>query len=74
MRNVLRLQQRFIHLYKHKYISHQIYYHKPLSLTLPLQLRYSSNMAEKEQNSKGLAEKVKNIALGGTINEQGADN
>ena len=67
MRNVLRLQQRVIHFYKHKYVNHHIYCNKPLSLTLPLQLRYSSNMAEKEQNSESLHEKVKNIALGGTI-------
>jgi hypothetical protein len=72
MRNVLRLQQ-LIHLCKHKYISRHIY-NKPLSLTLHLQLRYSSNMAEKEQNSQGLVEKVKNIALGGTIDGQVADN
>ena len=68
MRNVLRLHQRVIHLCKHRYISHHIYYNKPLSLTLSLQLRYSSNMAEKEQNSEALLEKVKNMALGGTIN------
>jgi hypothetical protein len=64
MRNVLRLQQRVIHLYKHKYISHHIYCNKPLSLTLPLQSRYSSSMAEKKQNPEGLLEKVKDIALG----------
>jgi len=74
MRNVLRLQQRVIHLYWHRYINHHIYYNRPLSLTLPLQLRYSSNMAEKEQNSEGLTQKVKNITLGRTINGKVADN
>lgn len=64
MRNVLRLPQRVIHLYRHKYISHHVYCNKPLSLTLPLQLRYSSSMAEKEQHPDGLVEKVKDISLG----------
>ena len=74
MRNVLKLQQRVIRLYRHTYINHHICCNIHLSLTLPLKLRYSSNMAEKEQNSEGLTQKVKNITLGCTINGKVIDN
>ena len=40
------------------------YYRRLLCPLLPLQLRYTSGMAENKQQPQGILEKVKNLALG----------
>ena len=68
MKNVLRFvrlpgQQQQQRLTQHIHKNKSVYCNRLHSWPVPLQLRYTSTMAEK-QNSEGIIEKVKNLALG----------